>query len=182
MDRLTERRPNGVVRSNVMGDSVMLRLAAYEDTGLMPEQVAEIQAENAAYKGWARGLNPYQVGLIISGSESARAELATMTADRDGWKRRAEAAEIDSEKRKETVLTPIYTCGGHGGYYDDDDEDFWCPMCHTHLGTHRGYTTECPTCGQKINSDSEPCYEYQAMYKSGIEWPVPRDEGKEVSE
>ena len=50
MDRLTERKPNGVVRTDVRGDSVMLRLAAYEDTGLTPEQVAELQTELAALR------------------------------------------------------------------------------------------------------------------------------------
>ena len=50
MNRLTERLPNGVVRAPVTdenrGDSCMMRLAAYEDTGLMPEEVAELAAAN----------------------------------------------------------------------------------------------------------------------------------------
>lgn len=98
MDRLTERRPNGVVRSNVMGDSVMLRLAAYEDTGLMPEQVAGLQA------------------------------------DRDAWKRRAEAAVKDlNELRKKTGWKCAYceydtnyvreACAGCG--YNNDNNWVW---------------------------------------------------------
>ena len=90
-----------------------------------------------------------------------------------------EAEARDSKARKETDLTPIYTCGGHGGYYDDDDEDFWCPMCHEHLGTHKGYATICTRCGQHINSDSEPIYEYREMYHSVIEWRGPEPGGEE---
>ena len=44
MERLTERLPNGVVRSDLHGDTVMLRLAAYEDTGLEPSEVAALRA------------------------------------------------------------------------------------------------------------------------------------------
>lgn len=48
MDRLTIRMPNGVIKRNeVMGDSVMARLAAYEDTGLAPREVESLKAENA---------------------------------------------------------------------------------------------------------------------------------------
>ena len=46
MNRLTERLPNGVVRAPVTdenrGDSCMMRLAAYEDTGLAPGEIAEL--------------------------------------------------------------------------------------------------------------------------------------------
>lgn len=48
MDRLTCRLSNGVIkRTDLNGDSVMLRLAAYEDTGMMPDDVAALKAENA---------------------------------------------------------------------------------------------------------------------------------------
>ena len=48
MDRLTIRMPNGVIKRNeVMGDSVMARLAAYEDTGLAPREVESLKVENA---------------------------------------------------------------------------------------------------------------------------------------
>jgi hypothetical protein len=44
MERLTERMANGTVRrTDVMGESVMLRLAAYEDTGLTPEEIMTLQ-------------------------------------------------------------------------------------------------------------------------------------------
>lgn len=44
MERLTERMANGTVRrTDVMGESVMLRLAAYEDTGLTPEEITTLQ-------------------------------------------------------------------------------------------------------------------------------------------
>ena len=50
MNRLTERLPNGVVRAPVTdenrGDSCMMRLAAYEDTGLTPEEVAALTVPN----------------------------------------------------------------------------------------------------------------------------------------
>jgi len=47
MERLTRRLENGVVKrvdidDATRGDSVMLRLAAYEDTGLTPEECAEL--------------------------------------------------------------------------------------------------------------------------------------------
>ena len=46
MERLTERMANGTVRRrHVMGESAMLRLAAYEDTGLTPEQIEAQQQE-----------------------------------------------------------------------------------------------------------------------------------------
>ena len=49
MNRLTERLPNGVVRAPVTdenrGDSCMMRLAAYEDTGLTPEEVAALKEQ-----------------------------------------------------------------------------------------------------------------------------------------
>jgi len=50
MNRLTKRLENGVVKrtdvdDNNRGDSVMLRLAAYEDTGLSPEEVMEIKGK-----------------------------------------------------------------------------------------------------------------------------------------
>ena len=54
MNRLTERLPNGVVRAPVTdenrGDSCMMRLAAYEDTGLTPEEVAHAKDLLAAEK------------------------------------------------------------------------------------------------------------------------------------
>jgi predicted RNA-binding protein len=44
MERLTERMANGTVRrTDVMGESVMLRLAAYEDTGLTPGDIRDLQ-------------------------------------------------------------------------------------------------------------------------------------------
>ena len=41
MERLTERRPNGVIHVDFIEakESVMSRLAAYEDTGLEPEEI-----------------------------------------------------------------------------------------------------------------------------------------------
>ena len=49
MNRLTERLPNGVVRAPVTdenrGDSCMMRLAAYEDTGLTPEEIAALKEQ-----------------------------------------------------------------------------------------------------------------------------------------
>lgn len=48
MERLTERMANGTVRrTDVMGESVMLRLAAYEDTGLTPEETEDIAKAKA---------------------------------------------------------------------------------------------------------------------------------------
>lgn len=106
----------------------------------------------------------------------------------DESQRKEQAAEYMSSLRKSIPLTPIYTSGGHG-HYDDDDEDFWCPICHAHLGTHRGYQTTCQRCGQSINPDSEPCYEYKDMRNSEKQWRghqndeenvgrVPRDGGR----
>ena len=49
MDRLTVRLPNGVInRSDVMWESVLRRLAVYEDTGKMPDEVESLKAENAS--------------------------------------------------------------------------------------------------------------------------------------
>lgn len=50
MNRLTKRLENGVVKrtdvdDNNRGDSVMLRLAAYEDTGLTPDEIRKMQSE-----------------------------------------------------------------------------------------------------------------------------------------
>ena len=73
-----------------------------------------------------------------------------------------DAAVAENEFRKNRELTPIYTLGGHG-YPDDDDEDFWCPVCCEHLGTHKGYLATCPRCGQSINSDPEAIFEYREM-------------------
>ena len=46
MERLTERRPNGVIHVDFIEakESVMSRLAAYEDTGLKPEEIIELKA------------------------------------------------------------------------------------------------------------------------------------------
>lgn len=121
-----------------------------------------------------------QAGQKMMESDQASAEmnLERLTAERDAAMRRAEAERA----RKQTKLTPIYTCGGHSlsKDWDDDDEDFWCPICHTHIGTHCGYAAECPKCGQAINTDSEPCYNYRDMKNSKREWrgPEPGGEGK----
>lgn len=39
-----------------------------------------------------------------------------------------------------------------GGYEcpDDDNEDFWCPVCHSWLGDYRHYERKCQNCGQTI--------------------------------
>ena len=58
MDRLTVRLPNGVInRSDVMGESVMRRLAAYEDTGKMPDEVESLKAENARLRAELEAAN-----------------------------------------------------------------------------------------------------------------------------
>ncbi|WP_312611449.1 hypothetical protein [Oscillibacter sp.] len=46
MERLTERLPNGVIRrvevnDENRGENVMSRLAAYEDTGMEPEEIKD---------------------------------------------------------------------------------------------------------------------------------------------
>ncbi|WP_312611343.1 hypothetical protein [Oscillibacter sp.] len=104
-----------------------------------------------------------QSKLALERCQRAEAQLAQS-------QRRERAAVEDSALRKSTELTPIYTCGGHGGYYDDDDEDFWCPICHAHLGTHKGFETTCPRCGQRVNHDSEPLYNYRDMRESEADW------------
>ena len=122
----------------------------------------------------------------IAGQETLQGEIkrqdekiARLTEECTESQRREKAAVEDSALRKSTELTPIYTCGGHGGYYDDDDEDFWCPICHAHLGTHRGFNTTCPRCGQRVNSDSEPPYNYRDMRKSEEEWRGQHEAGEE---
>ena len=69
MNRLTERLPNGVVRAPVTdenrGDSCMMRLAAYEDTGLTPEEVAHAKDLLAAEKGGRLVTLPCKVGDTV---------------------------------------------------------------------------------------------------------------------
>lgn len=66
MNRLTERLPNGVViRTGVLGDSVMLRLAAYEDTNLLPDEVASLLAWREA----AQAITDRDKGVDISKME-----------------------------------------------------------------------------------------------------------------
>ncbi len=100
MDRLTKRgfdpelefcaecdyhgEPNGCNRAR--GDcsaytvftEAYTRLAAYEDTGLTPEEIVALKADR----------DQWQDGTII-------VKLADTEADRDAWRRRAEAAERD---------------------------------------------------------------------------------------
>lgn len=49
MKRLTERLPNGVIRVNFIEakENAVSRLAAYEDTGLEPEEIAKIREVDA---------------------------------------------------------------------------------------------------------------------------------------
>lgn len=114
-----------------------------------------------------------EIARLTEALASADAVSAKLLIAADVAQRRERAAVEDSTLRKGAELTPIYTCGGHGGYCDDDDEDFWCPVCHAHLGTHRGYQTTCPRCDQRINSDSEPLYNYRDMRKSEADWRGP---------
>lgn len=47
MQRMTKRLPNGVIHANFIAkqkESVMGRLAAYEDTGLEPKEIIELKA------------------------------------------------------------------------------------------------------------------------------------------
>lgn len=114
---------------------------------------SEIERLKAKVKQWK------QVSAEnFASCEKLQAALSRVEAERD-------AAVEENEFRKHTILTPLYTCGGHG-YSDDDDENFWCPVCRQHLGTHRGFVTTCPRCGQEINSDGEPCWDYDELRRT----------------
>lgn len=92
---------------------------------------------------------PDKVYIYLSHAQAAAQQLQ---AERD-------AAVEENEFRKKRELVPLYTSGGHG-YMDDDDEDFWCPICFARVGTHRGHKKECPRCGQHITEDTDPCWQY----------------------
>jgi len=70
------------------------------------------------------------------------------------------------EKRTSSPLQPIMTYGGHGYSDDDDDEDYWCPICHKHLGTHTGFDLTCVNCGQLIDPKEYHSYTYFDMKTS----------------
>lgn len=105
--RLTERLPNGVVkRSDVMGDNVMLRLAAYEDTGLMPDEIAAKLAELEAYKQAEAG------GVLVRVPDCDTCKHKDKPADADpcidcqavGWGRSSwmyDSAEAAQDEDKE---------------------------------------------------------------------------------
>lgn len=178
MERYTSRYDNGqayFAHPNYDCTEEANALAAYEDTGLMPDEIAHLYAELSSYQQIKKACNDTgfdDFEALLAGYQQVKSDLAEA-------KRREKAAVEDSTLRKGTELTPIYTCGGHMGYDDDDDEDFWCPICHAHLGTHRGYKTTCPRCGQQVNHDSEPLYNYRDMKESESEWRGPEQEGGE---
>lgn len=143
MDRLTERRPNGVVRFNVMGDSVMLRLAAYEDTGLMPEQVTS--------------------------------KLNALQADRDAWKRWAEAAELEIDQAKNKVFDLFEK----SNQIIDDQSDF-VEELQKRLSTAEKVCSAAHMYVKHINSPL--CVGWDMLLDALRKWTDerrPRDEGKE---
>lgn len=117
------------------------------------------ESENPEYEPSFATCIVYRGSRII---RKALAKIECLTAERD-------EAVRENKVRKSIELTPIYTCGGHG-YEDDDNEDYWCPICHNHLGTHRGYEIVCAKCKQSINSDSEPLFNYRDMLNSERDW------------
>lgn len=69
MERLTARLPNGVVkRTEVYGDSVMLRLAAYEDALTLPDGTV---------------MGPSEVAALRKRCEAAEADLLALLAQPD---------------------------------------------------------------------------------------------------
>ncbi len=77
--------------------------------------------------------------------------------------------EQELKLRKSNPIEPIYTTGGHG-YEDDDDEDFWCPICHEHLGTHHGWDETCSLCGQTIKQSFDNRYTFEQMASSSLHY------------
>lgn len=82
MDRLTHWDVNGVAHCTLGGDAAVenialcQRLAAYEDTGLTPEEVNDHEEMFAAYRHVCGGKSPDDVAQVFAKNARLRAELA----------------------------------------------------------------------------------------------------------
>lgn len=120
MNRLTERLPNGVLRPRIVsGDSVMHRLAAYEDNGQTPEKQAAMIVENAELHDAMKGAM-----VITNQAKGYIAESARLRAE-------LEAAKED------LALIPSICFGNCSGDHDVGVSD--CPFYDYAEPDERGY-------------------------------------------
>ena len=90
------------------------------------QQLAKIKAENDSTAAYMTGLLADYFATVPHKETKTQSTYKLPSAT---------LIRKQQQARKRTELTPIYTCGGHSMSmdWDDDDEDFWCPICHVYI-------------------------------------------------
>ena len=144
MDRLTKRIdgslvfPNELIGvmmtpSNETMCQILTRLAAYEDTGLEPEEINDMALEVATLKtieSMYDGLgNPDHLRDLLKAEQDGRLVVLDEPMRPLVW----------GDKEHDTILCPRCLCDLMGGFE-------FAPSCETMM-------FQCPHCGQPIKSD-----------------------------
>ena len=130
MKRMTIRNSDWTVSqpTNLNWENVLYRLAAYEDTGLEPEQVMELKSftQGGIHKvddGWKH------VHELLQAEQEWRLVVLDEPMRPLVW----------GDKEHDTILCPRCLCDLMGGFE-------YAPSCETVM-------FQCPHCGQPIKSD-----------------------------
>lgn len=91
MDRQTIRYPDGAVELKCSANDAVMRLAAYEDTGLTPEEISELLDRNE--------ITPQQECFINEKADSIIAGLKELLAEVDEQNHATELLQAESEGR-----------------------------------------------------------------------------------